>query len=51
MAGTPADVRAGLARFDGVADHVVLSPPSFRVSDDRIAENLMLLATTAASGR
>jgi probable F420-dependent oxidoreductase len=51
VAGTPDDVRAGLARFDGVADHVVLSPPSFRVGHERIAENLMLLASTAASGR
>ena len=44
VAGTPADVRAGLARFDGVADHVVLSPPSFRVTPARVAENLGLLA-------
>jgi alkanesulfonate monooxygenase SsuD/methylene tetrahydromethanopterin reductase-like flavin-dependent oxidoreductase (luciferase family) len=51
VAGTPEDVRAGLRRFDGVADEVVLSPPSFRVSADRIAENLMLLASTAATGR
>lgn len=45
VAGTPEDVRAGLARFDGLADEVVLSPPSFRVPEERIAENLMALAT------
>lgn len=49
VAGTPDEVRAGLARFDGLVDEVVLSPPSFRVPPERIAENLMLLATRTAA--
>jgi alkanesulfonate monooxygenase SsuD/methylene tetrahydromethanopterin reductase-like flavin-dependent oxidoreductase (luciferase family) len=50
LAGTPADVRAGLTRFDGLVDEVVLSAPSFRVPAERIAENLMGLATGVGGG-
>jgi alkanesulfonate monooxygenase SsuD/methylene tetrahydromethanopterin reductase-like flavin-dependent oxidoreductase (luciferase family) len=39
-AGTPAQVREGLRRFDGLVDEVALSPPSFRVSPDRAGEIL-----------
>lgn len=49
-AGTPAQVAAALRRYHGVADHVVLSPPSFRVSPGRIAENLALLTEHCAPG-
>jgi probable F420-dependent oxidoreductase len=48
LAGTPEQVRAGLRRFDGVVDELVLSVPSFQVPADRVAENLRLL--TAACG-
>ncbi|MDP9416321.1 MAG: LLM class flavin-dependent oxidoreductase [Actinomycetota bacterium] len=51
VAGTPAQVNEQLHRFDGVADHVVLSPPSFRIAPERIAENLGLLAEHCAPAR
>jgi probable F420-dependent oxidoreductase len=43
-AGTPAEVEERLRRYDGVVDEVVLSVPSFRVSPERVAENLSLLS-------
>lgn len=43
VAGTPARVRDGLARFRGVADEIVLFPPSFRVPPERVQENLATL--------
>jgi alkanesulfonate monooxygenase SsuD/methylene tetrahydromethanopterin reductase-like flavin-dependent oxidoreductase (luciferase family) len=43
VAGRPADVRARLRRYEALADHVVLFPPSFDVEPDRKAENLALL--------
>jgi probable F420-dependent oxidoreductase len=48
VAGTPAQVDERLSRFDGVADHVVLSPPSFRITPERITENLGMLAEQCA---
>ena len=48
VAGTPAQVNDQLRRFEGVVDHVVLSPPSFRVAPDRIAENLATLVEHCA---
>lgn len=50
VAGTPRQVADGLRRYDGVVDHVVLSPPSFRVPAERIAENLALLTEHCAPG-
>ncbi|HEY0279661.1 MAG TPA: LLM class flavin-dependent oxidoreductase [Solirubrobacterales bacterium] len=47
-AGTPAEVAAALGRYDGVVDEVVLSVPSFQVSDERVAENLSLLTDRCA---
>jgi probable F420-dependent oxidoreductase len=47
-AGTPAEVDAKLRRYDGVVDEVVLSVPSFQVSDERVAENLALLTEGCA---
>jgi probable F420-dependent oxidoreductase len=47
-AGTPAEVAAALRRYDGVVDEVVLSVPSFQVSDERVAENLALLTAHCA---
>lgn len=51
VAGTPAQVNDQLRRFDGVVDHVVLSPPSFRITPDRIAENLAMLIEHCGPGR
>ncbi len=50
VAGTPQQVRDGLRRFDGVADHVVLSPPSFRITPERAAEILATLTEHCAPG-
>jgi probable F420-dependent oxidoreductase len=47
-AGTPEEVDARLRRYDGVVDEVVLSVPSFQVSDERVAENLALLTERCA---
>ncbi len=40
VAGTAAEVREGLRRYEGVLDHIVLYSPSIGVSPERIAENL-----------
>jgi alkanesulfonate monooxygenase SsuD/methylene tetrahydromethanopterin reductase-like flavin-dependent oxidoreductase (luciferase family) len=48
VAGTPAQVEQQLRRFDGVVDEVVFSPPSFRVTPERIAENLASLVAHCA---
>jgi hypothetical protein len=42
-AGTAEEVDAQLRRYDGVVDEVVLSVPSFQVTDERVTENLALL--------
>ena len=47
-AGTPDEVDAKLRRYDGVVDEVVLSVPSFQVTDERVAENLALLTDRCA---
>jgi probable F420-dependent oxidoreductase len=47
-AGTPGEVERKLRRYDGVVDEVVLSVPSFQVSDERVAENLALLTAGCA---
>jgi len=47
-AGTPEEVDAKLRRYDGVVDEVVLSVPSFQVTDERVAENLALLTARCA---
>ena len=43
VAGTPAQVADKLARWDGVVDEIVLSPPSFRVTPDRVEAHLHAL--------
>ena len=48
VAGTPAQVGEQLRRFDGVVDEVVLSPPTFRVTPERVAENLATLVEHCA---
>jgi probable F420-dependent oxidoreductase len=48
VAGTPDEVREQLRRFDGIVDEVVLSPASFRVPPERVAENLATLTAHCA---
>jgi alkanesulfonate monooxygenase SsuD/methylene tetrahydromethanopterin reductase-like flavin-dependent oxidoreductase (luciferase family) len=48
VAGTPDEVAEQLRRFDGVVDEVVLSPPTFRVTPERVAENLATLTAHCA---
>jgi probable F420-dependent oxidoreductase len=48
VAGTADDVRAGLRRFDGLLDHVILYSPSFSLTQERVTENA--LALIAATG-
>jgi probable F420-dependent oxidoreductase len=51
VAGTPDQVNDRLRRFDGIVDEVVLTVPSFRISPERVAENLALLTQHCAPGR
>ena len=48
VAGSPEQVRAGLRRFDGLADEVVLTVPSFRIGPERVAEILTALTEHCA---
>lgn len=48
LAGTPEQVAAGLARWDGVVDEVILSSPSFGVSPQEVALNLEALVACCA---
>jgi probable F420-dependent oxidoreductase len=48
VAGTPAQVRDGLRRFDGIVDQIVLSPPSFRITPERAAQLLATLTEHCA---
>jgi probable F420-dependent oxidoreductase len=50
VAGRSGDVRARLQRYDALADHVVLFPPSFDVQPGRKAENLGLLIEHCSPG-
>ena len=47
-AGTPAQVADRLRRWDGVVDEVVLSPPTFRVTESEVSENLAALTGCCA---
>lgn len=49
LAGTPADVRAGLTRFEGLLDHVILYVPSFEVTPERVRRNAQTLMTEVVS--
>lgn len=40
VAGTAAEVRDGLRRYEGVLDHIILYSPSIGLAPERIAENL-----------
>jgi alkanesulfonate monooxygenase SsuD/methylene tetrahydromethanopterin reductase-like flavin-dependent oxidoreductase (luciferase family) len=48
VAGTPAQVTEKLRRYDGVLDHVIVYPPSFRLSAQRCDELVEALLTHAA---
>jgi len=48
VAGTPAQVQEQLRRYDGVLDHVIVYPPSFRLSAQRCDELVDGLITHAA---
>jgi len=48
VAGTPAQVQAGLRRFDEVLDHVIVYPPSFRLSTERCSQVLHAAVRHAA---
>lgn len=50
VAGTPADVRAALRRYDGLLDHVILYTPSFRLTPERVHENALGLIAACAPG-
>jgi probable F420-dependent oxidoreductase len=49
VTGRPDEVRDRIRQWDGLADHLLLYPPSAGVSPDRIRENLA--ATTETFGR
>lgn len=40
VAGTAPEVRAGLRRYEGVLDHIMLYPPSVGIEDHRVSQNL-----------
>lgn len=55
VAGTADDVRAGLRRYEGLLDHVVLYAPSFSLTPERVRESALSLiqacaTSTTASG-
>ncbi len=48
VAGTPAQVADQLARYDGLLDHVIVYPPSFRIDPHRCDELVESLLTHTA---
>jgi alkanesulfonate monooxygenase SsuD/methylene tetrahydromethanopterin reductase-like flavin-dependent oxidoreductase (luciferase family) len=50
VAGTPAQVREQLRRYDGALDHVIVYPPSFQLAPERCDELVEELITLAAPG-
>lgn len=40
VAGTAPEVRAGLRRYEGVLDHIMLYPPSVGIDEQRVSQNL-----------
>ena len=43
VAGTPAECRAQILRYEGLLDHVLIYPPSFGVKHERVIENYALI--------
>lgn len=48
VAGTAEQVADRLARYDGTVDHVIVYPPSFRLSPERCRELTERLLSAAA---
>lgn len=48
VAGTAQDVRAGLRRYEGVLDHIVLYSPSLGIAPERVEENVRALVEECA---
>lgn len=51
VAGTAADVRDGLRRYEGVLDHIMVYPPSIGIRPERVADNLNSLIVECAPSR
>jgi probable F420-dependent oxidoreductase len=51
VAGTAADVRDGLRRYEGVLDHVMVYPPSIGIRPGRVRENLNALIAECSPTR
>ncbi len=48
VAGTAAQVRDGLRRYEGVLDHIMVYPPSIGISPQRVQQNLESLIAECA---
>ena len=48
IAGTPAECREQLRRYEPLLDHALLYPPSFGVKHERVIENYALIRETFA---
>ncbi|MGH3559724.1 MAG: LLM class flavin-dependent oxidoreductase, partial [Mycobacterium sp.] len=51
VAGTADEVRAGLRRYEGVLDHIMLYAPSIGIPVQRVAENLNSLIAECSPAR
>ncbi len=51
VAGTPAECKQQLARYDGLLDHALLYPPSFVVKPERLLENYALIRDVYGSAK
>jgi probable F420-dependent oxidoreductase len=49
VAGTPADVRSQLRRYEGLLDHAILYVPSYRISPERLRENALALIAACST--
>jgi probable F420-dependent oxidoreductase len=49
VAGTPADVRSQLRRYEGLLDHAILYAPSYRISPERLRENALALIAACST--
>ena len=49
VAGTPAEIRAGLRRYEGLLDHAILYVPSFRAGPERVRESALGLIDACAA--
>jgi hypothetical protein len=43
LAGTAEHVRSGIARYEGLLDHVILYAPNFEIPQERAIENARAL--------